>query len=482
MALDLFTLQSLEGTNAAVLNDAVNTIIRVSFLETEETRLGNEIIYRSLYVVAANKNGKRYSYVVSVTGPSLRKIEEYGLTEAINRDQQSAFASFDREYQQIADDIYYDEEDNGLITFDVEIYTIESKFRGSLNIQPSIEVSSPPPPQPPPKPEVVVEQRKQKEQLKKDRVEQAELTSTDIEGINNAVAEDQKPKGLQRLGSLVLKQSQKLSKFVIPLAFNLIKEYGIDKLEAALEEESDNIDELRAQLKEEFCNVQLPQIIAKRNNAVDYLNNTGKILDSFTIGVDFGASFADILITLLKILKGATFGINQALKTPGVSALPFYAPAQSLATDLNTIADSVKFKADGTPTIPPLRITAAQVSPAFATVQNTIVRCVDLLDRLDILITLCNPNANLTGISDSINSIYDNELIAEASENDGTYKGFILEIETRPFTDTVDQNRAVGKNKSGIIMISTEYSFASNPQVLIDELKFIIDRDDLKAY
>ncbi len=478
MALDLLTLQSLEGTNAAVLNDAVNTIIRVSFLETEETRLGNEIIYRSLYVVAANKNGKRYSYVVPVTGPSLRKIEEYGLTEAINRDQQNAFASFDREYQQIADDIYYDEEDNGLITFDVEVYTIESKFRGSLNIQPSIEVSSPPPPQPTPKPEVVVEQRKQKEQLKKDRVEQSELTSTDIEGINNAVAEDQKPKGLQKLGSLVLKQSQKLSKFVIPLAFNLIKEYGIDKLEAALEEESDNIDELKEQLKEEFCNVQLPQIIAKRNNAVDYLNNTGKILDSFTIGVNFGASFAGILENIIKILKGASFGINQAAK-----AIPLIPGAVvSVVNDINTIADTVTFKADGTPNLPPLKITAAQVSPAFATVQNTIVRCVDLLDKLDILITLCNPNANLTGISDSINSIYDNELIAEASENDGTYKGFILEIETRPFTDTVDQNRAVGKNRSGIIMISTEYSFASNPQVLIDELKFIIDRDDLKAY
>ena len=43
-------------------------------------------------------------------------------------------------------------------------------------------------------PKKIVEQRKQKVQLKKDRVEQEELTSTDIEGINNAVAEDQKPK------------------------------------------------------------------------------------------------------------------------------------------------------------------------------------------------------------------------------------------------------------------------------------------------
>ena len=328
------------------------------------------------------------------------------------------------------------------------------------------------------KPKEVVKQRKIKEQLKKESVEQSELTSTDIDGINNAVTEDSKPTGLQRLGSLILKQSQKLSKFIIPLAFNLIKEYGIAKLEAALEEESDNIDELREQLKEEFCNVQLPQIIAKRNNAVDYLNNTGRILDTLTVSVNFGASFAEILETLIKILRGASFSINQAAK-----AIPLI-PGAIVASvnDLSTIADTITFKQDGTPNIPPLKITAAQVSPAFATVQSTIVRCVDLLDRLDILITLCDPNANLTGISDSINTVYDNELIAASTENDGTYKGFILEIESTPFTDTVNKNRAVGKNRSGIILISTESSFASNPQVLIDELKFIIDRDDLKSY
>ena len=328
------------------------------------------------------------------------------------------------------------------------------------------------------KPKEVVKQRKIKEQLKKESVEQSELTSTDIDGINNAVTEDSKPTGLQRLGSLILKQSQKLSKFVIPLAFNLIKEYGIDKLEAALEEESDSIDELREQLKEEFCNVQLPQIIAKRNNAVDYLNNTGRILDTLTISVNFGASFAEILETLIKILRGASFTINQASKT--IPLIP--GAVVSAVNDLTTIADTITFKPDGTPNIPPLKITAAQVSPAFATVQSTIVRCVDLLDRLDILITLCDPNANLTGISDSINTVYDNELVAAATENDGTYKGFILEIESIPFTDTVNKNRAVGKNRSGIILISTESSFASNPQVLIDELKFIIDRDDLKSY
>ena len=62
------------------------------------------------------------------------------------------------------------------------------------------------------------------------------------------------------------------------------------------------------------------------------------------------------------------------------------------------------------------------------------------------------------------------------------YKGFRLEIEEKPYTDTVSQNRAIGLNQSGVVLIATNYSFASDTNVLINELKFIIDRDNLKAY
>jgi hypothetical protein len=46
----------------------------------------------------------------------------------------------------------------------------------------------------------------------------------------------------------------------------------------------------------------------------------------------------------------------------------------------------------------------------------------------------------------------------------------------------VKQKRAVGQNYQGITLITTPYSFTTNSQTLINELKFIIDRDKLKAY
>ena len=323
-------------------------------------------------------------------------------------------------------------------------------------------------------PKKIQEIREQRAQIKANRKERLALEATDTEALNNAVTEDSKPQGQQKLGSLILKQGQKLSKFVVPLALNLLREYAVDQAKQEIEAQEISPEEL----KEKFCPTNLQDIIQKRNDAVEYLNNTGARLDSLSITVDFGANFASLLQGLVTGIKTA-----KTIATQVLSFIPITPGAAVSAIDTaGDVADNLTFNADGTPRIPPVKITASQVSPSVASVQSTILKCVDLLGRLDILINLCDPNSTLVPLSDSINDIIVNESLAEASQNDTTYKGFILEIETKPYTDRVNQNRAVGKNKSGIVLIATDYSFASDPQVLITELKFIIDRDDLKAY
>ena len=323
-------------------------------------------------------------------------------------------------------------------------------------------------------PKKIQEIREQRAQIKANRKERLALEATDTEALNNAVTEDSKPQGQQKLGSLILKQGQKLSKFVVPLALNLLREYAVDQAKQEIEAQEISPEEL----KEKFCPANLQNIIQKRNDAVEYLNNTGARLDSLSITVNFGANFASLLQGLVTGIKTA-----KTIATQVLSFIPVTPGAAVSAIDTaGDIADNLTFNEDGTPRIPPIKITASQVSPSVASVQSTILKCVDLLGRLDILINLCDPNSTLVPLSDSINDIIVNESLAEASQNDTTYKGFILEIETKPYTDRVNQNRAVGKNKSGIVLIATDYSFASDPQVLITELKFIIDRDDLKAY
>jgi len=334
-------------------------------------------------------------------------------------------------------------------------------------------------------PQEIKQQRADSIAQKEDTNLKESVSTLDPQSIENSVTEDSKPKGLQKIGQLLVNVAKNLSKQFIPVALNLIKQLGVEKFQEELNKQRAehpewNEEELQAQVKKILCPTkeQLDLIILQRDGLVQKLNAAGTKLDGLSITINFGASFAEVLSIIVTVLKTVSFGINQASK-----AIPLVPGAvTSVITDLNTITDTITFKPDGTPNLPPLSISAAQVSPAVALVQSTIVKCVDLLDSIDQLILLCNPNATLTPMSNSINNIYDNELIAQTSVNDGTYKGFILEIETRPYTPRVDESRAVGKNNSGIVMVYTDWSFTSDTQVLIDELKYIIDRDNLKAY
>jgi len=70
---------------------------------------------------------------------------------------------------------------------------------------------------------------------------------------------------------------------------------------------------------------------------------------------------------------------------------------------------------------------------------------------------------------------------AAVTDNDSSYKGFILEIEERDFSAKLKQRRAVAINPSGIVEAATEFSFATDEGVLIEDLKLIIDEQDLRA-
>jgi hypothetical protein len=57
----------------------------------------------------------------------------------------------------------------------------------------------------------------------------------------------------------------------------------------------------------------------------------------------------------------------------------------------------------------------------------------------------------------------------------------LLDIESKSYSDTVTQIRGVAKNNQGIILLTTPYSFTTKGDLLISELKFRIDTENLKA-
>ena len=60
--------------------------------------------------------------------------------------------------------------------------------------------------------------------------------------------------------------------------------------------------------------------------------------------------------------------------------------------------------------------------------------------------------------------------------------GFTLTTETESTTNPLKRTRAIAKNSQGVILLTGEYSLTSIKQILIDELVFYIQINDLKAY
>ena len=104
-----------------------------------------------------------------------------------------------------------------------------------------------------------------------------------------------------------------------------------------------------------------------------------------------------------------------------------------------------------------------------------------------------SPNVDFN-LNDLLSGTYlqvtlDEELtnITKEEANDGEqiqteYNGFALDIETQDGKTDTDLKRryAVGKDTNGVVVVKGEPSYASSDQILINELIFTIDKNDLK--
>ena len=58
---------------------------------------------------------------------------------------------------------------------------------------------------------------------------------------------------------------------------------------------------------------------------------------------------------------------------------------------------------------------------------------------------------------------------------------FIFEIQTDSTSFSIPRKRAIAKNQQGVILLTGEYSFTSTSDILIEELKYYIKINNLKA-
>lgn len=294
-------------------------------------------------------------------------------------------------------------------------------------------------------------------------------------------------KGLElQIGSLTVKKES------IPIATQIIE----DNLRAQLTNfGSFSFAELPKQipivLKTVFANgcpnpnsPTIKKIITTRNGLVVSLNAIGKQLDTITQTITGLSKFLDvteIVLTSLDIAKAAiSLGSKLIPSPPGVPGV-----VTSGLADLETIIRKKLFTPLGEAKLPKIAGSVAAAAIPISIINKYIQQIIGILSALDLKLKQCVPdqvNDNLVPISNSLISIAAQQTQADATINKVTYAGFLIEIETIPYTPTVNRYRAVGKNQSGIVLTQTELSFTLEPQILINELKLIIDRDNLKAY
>lgn len=256
---------------------------------------------------------------------------------------------------------------------------------------------------------------------------------------------------------------------------------------------------------------EMLRIIKKRNDLLQILNQLNKtiiVIDKTTDPLKPILKALNIAITAIKLLPAPT-------ATPGVTT-----------GSIVILSDSLNIAKD--------KVTAftSQVN-AFIQIKNYILKTINdlkvALQSLDLLINHCleeaatidsnnsnnntnnslgsendtfnntdnldnNSNQNSSLITlDEINFINsgvnqgDNNLMLQLESTEpnelNSYQGFKFSILTDLSSSSKFPKRyAVAKSQAGVVLLKGESSFSSSVQILIDELKFIIDRDHLKAF
>jgi len=302
------------------------------------------------------------------------------------------------------------------------------------------------------------------------------MAGIDLNIIQNALPDSLKSKGAQKLGELVLAKGVSLQNQVTP-----------------------TLDNIKNNLTD-GCPPQpvLLSFIERRNNIVNTLNNLGTFIDKITLALTGIAGIVNLVLIAKSTLKNTKIGlsiakivINQASKTipsppgvPGVvtSVITDLSSAEAVIDDVST---QVTFDDLGQSKLKPLQDGVNSAIVYLALSSGIIKTIVILLEQIDVPLKKCAEEAGLNQtfntLSPEILSLTQIQQLAQQTLNDTTYKGFILEIEEVDFSPTVKQRRAVAKNSQGIVMIQTPLSFTTNNQTLINELKLIIDRNNLKA-
>lgn len=215
------------------------------------------------------------------------------------------------------------------------------------------------------------------------------------------------------------------------------------------------------------------------------LNRRDNLISELESGAAFITTVTNILDTVSTTLTGTetTLQILNTIKTATSTALQFIPAAPGGATSALSTFDDIRtlltFKADGVPRLPEIKRALTNGSNYATQAGVTISKIIQALNAVDLMLEKCGRTP--TALGSEINNLIQKGNTVIENQFETSYKGFTFQVIERPFSPTVNRKIGQALNSQGIVLLQTDPSFTNNPQVLIEELKLIIDRDNLKA-
>ena len=237
---------------------------------------------------------------------------------------------------------------------------------------------------------------------------------------------------------------------LFPLALSLLLAFGITKL---------------TQKNQKICPTRnlLLSNIAKRNRIVKQLNQ-------IFVSIALNTALATALTLIVNQFRAGRIQI---------ASLPIPTPLYPITAAFQQIDDILKELEEQNKEL------NKQILIALIFLVASLIIILLLLKGIDQLTQECakEEDIDLEPISQELTALT-NEASEEGIVSVNNINGFTLEVQT------IDQNavgklkrrQAVGKNSQGIVLVKGDPSFSSSDQILINELAFYIQSNNLKAF
>lgn len=246
---------------------------------------------------------------------------------------------------------------------------------------------------------------------------------------------------------------------LLPAVLTQLASFGISKASEAVKKNFGDINvTCPANLEE------LNRLIERKNKLVKAINNIYRFLDKIRIGV----KILDGVLTAAQI----ALGVGKALTFIPIT------PVSPLATSTANVVEKVERE------IKKYKLISTTTLTALTILVELLRRLFEYLSLLDQAIGKCAIEGALP--QEQLSS----DLLASTKEQSQQLSPVVtningFEMGVIPIDNVtvggVKRRKAIARNKAGVIMLEGEPSFSSNDQILIDELVFYIQQNDLKA-